>query len=242
MSSRSASTNLTGSAPRVLEGKLAIVTGGSRGIGAATCENLAGKGASLVINYTSESSAEKTQQLAQRLQDTYGVKCLPVQADMGSENGPAHIIVNNAGVASNLAVEECNSEDFSTLYNVNVRGPLFLMKAASPYLPHDRSGRVVNVSSVSASLGFESQSVYGGTKAALESMTRSWAREFSERATVNAVNPGPVATDMYAGTTVEFQKKMSHWTINSPLTAIRLAEMSKLTVSQTGCGSKGFGG
>jgi NAD(P)-dependent dehydrogenase (short-subunit alcohol dehydrogenase family) len=241
MSSRSASTNLTGSAPRVLEGKLAIITGGSRGIGAATCENLASKGASLVINYTSESSAEKTQQLAQRLQDTYGVKCLPVQADMGSENGPAHIvemtknnfshpksgklqidiIVNNAGVASNLAVEECNSEDFSFLYNVNVRGPLFLMKAASPYLPHDRSGRVVNVSSVSASLGFEQQSVYGGTKAALESMTRSWAREFAERATVNAVNPGPVATDMYAGTTEEFQKKMSHWTINSPLAAIR---------------------
>lgn len=241
MSSRSASTNLTGSAPRVLEGKLAIVTGGSRGIGAATCENLASKGASLVINYTSESSADKTQQLAQKLQDTYGVKCLPVQADMGSENGPAHlvemtknhfshpksgklqidIIVNNAGVASNLAVEECNSADFTFLYNVNVRGPLFLMKAASPYLPHDRSGRVVNVSSVSSSLGFERQSVYGGTKAALESMTRTWAREFAERATVNAVNPGPVATDMYAGTTEEFQKKMSHWTINSPLTAIR---------------------
>lgn len=241
MSSRSASTNLTGSAPRVLEGKVAIVTGGSRGIGAATCENLARKGASLVINYTSESSADKTQQLAQKLQDTYGVKCLPVQADMGSENGPAHlvemtknhfshpksgklqidIIVNNAGVASNLAVEECNSDDFTFLYNVNVRGPLFLMKAASPYLPHDRSGRVVNVSSVSSSLGFERQSVYGGTKAALESMTRTWAREFAERATVNAVNPGPVATDMYAGTTEEFQKKMSHWTINSPLAAIR---------------------
>ena len=177
MSSRSASTNLTGSAPRVLEGKLAIVTGGSRGIGAATCENLASKGASLVINYTSESSADKSQQLAQKLQNTYGVKCLAVQADMGSENGPAHlvemtknnfshpksgklqidIVVNNAGVASNLAVEECNSDDFAFLYNVNVRGPLFLMKAASPFLPHDRSGRVVNVSSVSSSLGLRTR-------------------------------------------------------------------------------------
>jgi len=160
---------------------------------------------------------------------------------MGSENGPAHIVeltknnfshpktgklvidivVNNAGVASNLAVEECNSADFANLYNVNVRGPLFLMKAAMPYLPRDRSGRVVNVSSVSSSLGFERQSVYGGTKAALEAMTRSWARELAERATVNAVNPGPVATDMYAGTTEEFQKAMSHWTINAPLTTIR---------------------
>jgi NAD(P)-dependent dehydrogenase (short-subunit alcohol dehydrogenase family) len=152
MSSRSASTNLTGSASRVLEGKLAIVTGGSRGIGAATCETLASRGASLVINYTSESSAEKTQQLAQRLQETYGVKCLPVQADMGAEKGPAHlvemtknsfshpktgklqvdIVVNNAGVASNLAVEECTTDDFTFLYNVNVRGPLFLMKAVAP--------------------------------------------------------------------------------------------------------------
>jgi NAD(P)-dependent dehydrogenase (short-subunit alcohol dehydrogenase family) len=239
MSSRSVSTNPSG--PRILEGKLAIVTGGSRGIGAATCANLAAKGANLVINYTSDSSAEKTQQLAERLQQTYNIKCLPVQADLGSENGPAHIIemtknnfshpksgkfqidiiVNNAGVASNLAVEECNSDDFAKLYNVNVRGPLFLMKAAMPYLPHDRSGRVVNVSSVSSSLGFERQSVYGGTKAALESMTRSWARELAERATVNAVNPGPVATDMYAGVSEEFQKKMSHWTINAPLTTVR---------------------
>jgi NAD(P)-dependent dehydrogenase (short-subunit alcohol dehydrogenase family) len=236
MSSRSGS-----SGPRILDGKLAIVTGGSRGIGAATCANLAAKGANLVINYTSDSSAEKTQQLADKLQQTYNIKCLPVQADLGSENGPAHIIelaknnfshprngkfqidilVNNAGVASNLAVQDCNAEDFAHLYNVNVRGPLFLMKAAIPYLPHDRSGRVVNVSSVSSSLGFENQSVYGGTKAALESMTRSWARELAERATVNAVNPGPVATDMYAGTTEEFQKKMSHWTINAPLTTIR---------------------
>jgi NAD(P)-dependent dehydrogenase (short-subunit alcohol dehydrogenase family) len=241
MSSRSASTNLSASGPRILEGKLAVVTGGSRGIGAATCANLAAKGANLVINYTSDSSAEKTQQLAEKLQQTYNIKCLPVQADLGSENGPAHIIemtknnfshpksgkfqidiiINNAGVASNLAVEECNSDDFAKLYNVNVRGPLFLMKAAMPYLPHDRSGRVVNVSSVSSSLGFERQSVYGGTKAALESMTRSWARELAERATVNAVNPGPVATDMYAGVSEEFQKKMSHWTINAPLTTVR---------------------
>lgn len=63
--------------------------------------------------------------------------------------------------------------------------------------------------------------MYGGTKAALEAMTRSWARELSERCTVNAVNPGPVATDMYAGTTDEFQAKMAGWTRNAPLAKIR---------------------
>ncbi|EMC97121.1 hypothetical protein BAUCODRAFT_106429 [Baudoinia panamericana UAMH 10762] len=239
---RTLSTNLSSSAGgRVLEGKLAIVTGGSRGIGAATCENLASKGASLIINYTSDSSAEKTQKLAEQLQADHGVRCLSVQADMGTDNGPAHIVamaknnlahpktgkfqidivINNAGVASKHSLEECTSAEFARLYNVNVRGPMLLMKAALPYLPTDRSGRVVNVSSVSSSLGFEGDGMYGGTKAALEAMTRTWSRELSERATVNAVNPGPVATDMYAGTSKEFQQKMSYWTKNTPLAAIR---------------------
>jgi len=226
---------------RVLGGRIAIVTGASRGIGAATCENLAEKGCSLIMGYTSESSASKAQELARRLEEEHGIKALAVQADMGTENGPAHIVstalnhfahpktrklqidivVNNAGIASNRTIEKCDSEDFARLYNVNVRGPLFLMKAVIPYLPTDRSGRVINVSSVSSSLGFAEQSVYGGTKAALEAMTRTWARELAERATVNAVNPGPVATEMYSGTTKEFQIQMSSWTKNTPLAAVR---------------------
>lgn len=156
---------------------------------------------------------------------------------MGSENGPAHlvqtalnhfahpktrklqidILINNAGVAGKTAIEDSTAAEFTRLYNVNVRGPLFLLQAALPYLPHDRSGRIVNLSSVSASCGFAGDGMYGGTKAALEAMTRTWARELSERAIVNAVNPGPVATDMYMGTSPEFQRSMSHWTLNTPL-------------------------
>ncbi|KAK3673817.1 hypothetical protein LTR78_006372 [Recurvomyces mirabilis] len=171
-STRTASTNIgRGGEQRILEGKLAIVTG----IGAATAENLASKGASVIINFTSDSSADKSEKLARQLSTNYGVKCLPVQADMGTETGPAHLInmamnhfahpkthkmqvdvvVNNAGVASKSALQDCTSEEFARLYNVNVRGPLLLMKAVEPHLPHDRSGRVVNVSSVSAALGFE---------------------------------------------------------------------------------------
>jgi NAD(P)-dependent dehydrogenase (short-subunit alcohol dehydrogenase family) len=169
------------------------------------------------MNYTSDSSESITKDLAERLEKEHGIKALPVQADMGSENGPAHliatalnhfahpktrklqidIIINNAGVASNLPIEKCNVEDFDFVYRVNVRGPLFLMKAAIPYLPTDRSGRIVNVSSVSASCGFSEQSVYGGSKAAVEAMTRTWARELAERTTVNAINPGPVMTGMF---------------------------------------------
>ncbi|USW58735.1 Putative short-chain dehydrogenase/reductase SDR, NAD(P)-binding domain superfamily [Septoria linicola] len=239
---RTASTiNIESGGSRVLEGRIAIVTGASRGIGAAVCENLAAKGASLIMNYTSDKSAEKTEELATRLREQHGIQTLIVQADMGNIKGPAHIIdiaknnfkhpktgrfqidiiVNNAGVAGKTTIEECTPEEFDWLYHINVRGPLLLIKAALPYLPHDRSGRIVNLSSVSSSLGFDGDGMYGGTKAALEAMTRTWARELSERATVNAVNPGPVATDMYAGTTKEFQAKMAGWTRNTPLAAIR---------------------
>ncbi|KAG9919129.1 NAD(P)-binding protein, partial [Aureobasidium melanogenum] len=240
--SRTASTNLgSGSGYRVLDGKVAIVTGASRGIGAATCENLASKGCSLIMNYTSDSSESITTQLAERLQKEHGIKALPVQADMGTENGPAHliatalnhfahpktrklqidIIINNAGVASNRRIEDCDADDFDFVYRVNVRGPLFLMKAALPYLPTDRSGRIVNVSSVSASCGFSEQSVYGGSKAAVEAMTRTWARELAERTTVNAINPGPVMTDMWSGVTKEFQEGIAPWLKTTPLAAVR---------------------
>ncbi len=131
------------------------------------------------------------------------------------------IIINNAGVATNVPIKDVKVEDFHRCYNVNVLGPLLLIQAAQQYLPTDRSGRIVNVSSVSSSLGFATQSIYGGTKAALEAMTRTWARELAENATVNAVNPGPVATDMYQDTSDEFQKSMSSWLENTPLAAVR---------------------
>lgn len=160
-----------------------------------------------------------------------------MQADLGTEAGPAHIVeiarnhfshpksgkfqidilINNAGVSVNNTLEACSAEDFAFQYNVNVRGPLLLVKAAQPYLPTDRSGRIVNLSSVSSSLGFIGQSVYGGTKAALEAMTRTWARELSEHCTVNAVNPGPVMTDMYQGTSAEFQRKLKPFIEQAPL-------------------------
>lgn len=208
-----------------------------QGIGAAICENLAAKGCNLILNYTSASSEARTHKLAETLNRTQKIKTLVVQADMGSESGPAYvvetvkahfaelnsgkfqidIIVNNAGVSVNRRIEDCDCTDFAFQYNINVRGPLLLMQAALPYLPHDRSGRIINMSSVSSSLGFIEQSVYGGTKAALEAMTRTWARELAERATVNAVNPGPVATDMYSGTTPEFQTRMANFIRTAPL-------------------------
>jgi 3-oxoacyl-[acyl-carrier protein] reductase len=124
-------------------------------------------------------------------------------------------------VSKNNRIEDCTIEDYEWQYRVNVLGPLLLMQAALPYLPHDRTGRIVNVSSVSSSEGFVGQSVYGGTKAALEAMTRTWARELAERATVNAINPGPVATDMWGTTTPEFKKALKPFIMQTPGSAIR---------------------
>ena len=96
------------------------------------------------------------------------------------------------------------------MYKINVLAPLLLTQACVPHFPKDRSGRIVNVSSVSSSIGYEGQSVYAGTKAALEAMTRSWSRELAEQCTVNAVNPGPVWGDMYSNAGESF------WKVNQP--------------------------
>ena len=131
------------------------------------------------------------------------------------------IVINNAGVAKDAEIQDIKVEDFEWTYRINVLGPIRVMQAVLPYLPRDRSGRVVNVSSVSSSEGFIGQSIYGGTKAALEAMTRTWSRELSERATVNAINPGPVLTDMWGGTSATFRERTNAWCRHTPLAAVR---------------------
>src|SRR5882757_7950659 len=150
------------------------------GIGVGIAHNLASKGATLILNYTSDSSAQACNDLSSLLTQEHGTTSFVIQADMGSPAGPAHIIttaknhfshpktgkfqidiiVNNAGVSKNLKIEECTIEDYEWQYRINVLGPLLLMQAALQYLPHDRSGRIVNLSSVSSSEGFIGQSVY----------------------------------------------------------------------------------
>lgn len=195
----------------------------------------------MILNYTSDSSSSITAALSEKLTSEHSVTCLAVQADIGSPGGAAHIvnttknhfshpktgkfqidiIINNAGVAGNQNIADITIEQYERQYRINVLGPLLLMQAALPYLPNDRSGRIVNLSSVSSSEGFKGQSIYGGTKAALEAMTRTWARELSGRATVNAINPGPVKTDMWNQTTQEFKENMRPFIQNTPGSEIR---------------------
>jgi NAD(P)-dependent dehydrogenase (short-subunit alcohol dehydrogenase family) len=217
--------------------KLGIVTGGSRGIGAAVTKRLATKGCNLVLVFTSDSSREPTEQLCKEFEKTHGIKTTHVQADLQipTESCPKiveaarslfasystagkfqiDILINCAGVSSNQLMNDpqkgpITQAEFNRVYAVNTLAPLLLTQEVAPHLPTDRSGRIVNVSSVSSSIGYQGQSVYAASKAALEAMTRTWSRELSARATVNAVNPGPAWGDMYAEVGEEF------WNINQP--------------------------
>ncbi|KAJ5151201.1 uncharacterized protein N7482_010453 [Penicillium canariense] len=222
---------------RPYESKLGIVTGGSRGIGAAVAQKLAAKGCNLLLVYTSDFSTEPTAQLCERLACTHRIRCASVQADLGSPAEASSsilqaakdlfgsympgaefqvdILINNAGVSSNQHLNDgqqgpIDGTEFDRVYRVNVLAPLLLTQAVAPHLPKDRSGRIVTVSSVSSSIGYQGQSVYAGSKAAVESMTRVWSRELAERATVNAVNPGPAWGDMYE------KAGQTFWDINQP--------------------------
>ncbi|EED16904.1 short-chain dehydrogenase, putative [Talaromyces stipitatus ATCC 10500] len=228
---------------RTHEGKLGIVTGGSRGIGEAVVRRLAAKGCNILIVYTSNLSKALTDKITSELSTTHKIHISSVQADLtdpvnaipkivdaakvfyksyspspAASNGKelqVDILINNAGVGSNQFLNDATKgpidiTEYNRVYNVNVLAPLLLTQALAPFLPTDRSGRIVNVSSVSSSIGYEGQSVYAGTKAALEAMTRCWSRELYDRATVNAVNPGPAWGDMYAQAGEKF------WKINQP--------------------------
>lgn len=214
-----------------------------QGIGEAIARNLASKGCSLLLNYTSESSRARTEELASTLAKDHSIRCSIVKADLGDAATASNaivdackkhfgdkplqidILINNAGVSQDRRLADpvkgpIDAEYFHWHYDINVLAPLLLTQACIPFLPHDRSGRIVNISSVSSSLGFEGQSVYGGTKAALEAMTRTWARELADRATVNAVNPGPVIGDMYFLTGEKFWNDIQGWQDNTPLSKV----------------------
>lgn len=224
------------------------------GIGAAIGEHLASKGAFVVLTYNSESSAVQTQKLAIDLEARHSVRCLPVRADISHSKGSEgllqtikehfdsgcaekplqiDIIVNNAGVVSNPLIEHTNPQEFEWMYRTNVLGPLLLMQAALPFLPHDRTARIVNVSSISSTEGFVGQSVYGGSKAALEAMTRTWARELASRGTVNAINPGPVKTDMWDKMPDEHKSGLKPWVMHTPMAAVRYEVDEKSVVEES---------
>jgi 3-oxoacyl-[acyl-carrier protein] reductase len=188
-----------------LANKVAVVTGASKGIGASIAKHLAAEGASVVVNYsTSKEGADKV--VSEIV--AAGGKAVAVGADMADESeidklfketkkyyGKVDILVNNAGAYTFAPLEDITSELYHRLFDLNVLGVLLATKAAVPLFP-ETGGSVVNISSVASTLAPPSTTVYAGTKGAVDTITKTLAKELGPRKIrVNALNPGVIATE-----------------------------------------------
>jgi 3-oxoacyl-[acyl-carrier protein] reductase len=188
-----------------LKGKVAVVTGASKGIGAAIAKRLAADGANVVVNYS--SSREGAERVVSEIKKEGG-KAIAVGGSVQKEGditnlfdetrkayGKVDILVNNAGVYAFAPLEEITAEEYRRIYDTNVLGLLLTTKAALPYFPAE-GGSVVNISSVVSTLAPAAASVYSSTKGAVDTITKSLAKELGSRnIRVNAINPGLVITE-----------------------------------------------
>jgi len=188
-----------------LTGKVAVVTGASKGIGAAVAKQLAADGARVVVNYaTSREGADKVvKEITKAGGEAIAVRAsIPKEAEIETlfaearkAYGKVDILVNNAGVYGFGPIDEVTVEEYRRQHDTNVLGVLLTTKAALRYFPSE-GGSVVNVSSVVSSLAPPAASVYASTKGAVDTITKALAKELAARKIrVNAVNPGLVITE-----------------------------------------------
>ena len=213
------------------EKKIALVTGGSRGIGRAICVKLASMGMDLVFNYQSGTEAAlETKAMCEH----YGVNVLAVQADISNPddcnmlvksaqefgNGRVDVLVNNAGITRDNLLMKMKNEDLDAVLAVNLKGSFYMMREVSKLMLKQRYGRIINMSSVVGVMGNAGQVNYAASKAAVIGMTKSLARELAGRKiTVNAVAPGMIETAMTGAMTDTAKAKV--------LEAIPFREMGK---------------
>ena len=193
-----------------LEGKVAVVTGGSRGIGRAVAAALAVRGARVVVNYAAnEAAAVDTVQMV----SAAGGIAVPIRFDVAdpaavdvafkeiaASEGGLHILVNNAGVAVNALTLGSKDADWRRSLDINLGGTINCTRAALRSLMRARdAGRIINITSIVGEMGSSGQGPYAAAKAGIIGLTKTWAREYASRGvTVNAVSPGYIDTDMTA--------------------------------------------
>jgi 3-oxoacyl-[acyl-carrier protein] reductase len=190
---------------RKLEGKVAVVTGASKGIGAAIAKHLAAEGAAVVVNYSSSKDG------AERVVGDItggGGRAVAVKANVAKKAdidqlfaetkkafGPIDILVNNAGIYEFSPVEDITEEHYRKQFDLNVLGLTLATQAAVRQF-NPKGGSIVNISSVVSTLGVPGAAIYSGTKGAVDAITRSLAKELGPRGIrVNAINPGMVETE-----------------------------------------------
>jgi len=217
-----------------LTGKVAVVTGASKGIGASIAKYLAAEGASVVVNYS--SSKEGADKVVKEITGKGG-KAVAVQANVAKQRdierlftetkkayGKLDILVNNAGVYEFQPLENVTDEHFHRLYDLNVLGLLLTSKEAAKYFGSE-GGSIVNISSVAGIISPASASVYASTKAAVDSVTRSLAKEFGPRKIrVNSINPGLVITEGVESVGFDEGEFRKNFEAQSPLGRVGLPE------------------
>lgn len=191
----------------MLKGKTAIVTGGARGIGKAIALKLASEGANIVLNY--RSSVSLVEDVVKEI-EAMGVKVVAVQADVSVHSdaerlikaavenfGTLDILVNNAGITKDGLIMRMKEEDFDNVIDVNLKGAFNTIKFAASVMLKQKSGKIVNLSSVVGVMGNAGQANYAASKAGLIGLTKSVAKELAPRGvTVNAIAPGFIESDM----------------------------------------------
>jgi 3-oxoacyl-[acyl-carrier protein] reductase len=197
-----------------LSGRVAVVTGGSRGIGRAIALELARRGAAVVVNY--HSSPDAANEVVSQI-EAGGCKAIPVQADVGDmeqaqnlvntaikDLGGLDILVNNAGIIRDGLIMMMKEDDWDAVLNTNLKSTFNCSKAAVRHMMRKRYGRIINVSSIAGQMGNPGQTNYSASKAGQIGFTKALAREIASRKiTVNAVAPGFVETDILAHTPQE---------------------------------------
>ena len=200
-----------------LEGKVALITGAGRGIGKAIALTLAGYGADVAVNDIVAEAAERTAEEARKL----GRRAMALPCDITDskavdemvskvvgELGRLDILVNNAGITKDSLVVRMSDEDFERVLSVNLKGAFYCSRAAARAMLRQRSGAIVNISSIVGLIGNPGQANYAASKAGLVGLTLSLAKELAPRGIrVNAVAPGFIETEMTLSLPEEVRRK-----------------------------------
>lgn len=217
---------------------MAVVSGSSQGIGAAIARELSSRGAVLVLNFPSQPHLAN----AEAVRESLATEAIAVEADMSTVDGPAalvaaavskfgriDILVNNAGKGDHTKLRDLTPERWAAIFDLNARGPALLTQAALPHLPRGGGSRIVNILSPTSRDPRPDWTLYGGSKGALDSMTKCWARELPREhgCTVNAVAPGPVDGPAIDSSPEGLRKALTEFAKTTPV-APRLTQAAEV--------------